>query len=129
MIAENKVFWAAIEQETDNQNEWIPNAKQTAALGFALDPETGMAWQAVLADAEALLNGQLLIDYWRISPAGGINVKKMFMDPPAVDIVTWVQGAGLLPYMERGPVITNDSLRRFEDLTPGNPLLFSFLFN
>ena len=129
MIAENKTFWAAVEKETDDVNEWIPNAQQTAALGFTLPPETGAAWQAVLADAEALLNGDLLIEYWRIAPAGGVNIKKMFMDPPAVDIVTWVQGSGLLPYLERGPVVTNDSLRQFEAMTPGNPLMFSFLFN
>ncbi|PCJ73870.1 MAG: hypothetical protein COA53_11290 [Rhodobacteraceae bacterium] len=129
MIAENKVFWAGIETETDNFNEWIPNRNQTAALGFELDPDTGAVWQEILADAEALLNGELLINYWRISPAGGVNVQKLFMDPPPVDIVTWVQGAGLLPYLERGPVITAANLRRFEELTAGNPLLFSFLFN
>ena len=129
MIAENKTFWAALDTETDNLNEWIPNAKQTAALGFEMHPATGMAWQAVLADAEALLNGDLLIEYWRISPAGGVNVKKMFMDPPVVDIVTWVQGSGLLPYLERGPVITGDSLSRFEDMTGGNIFMMSFLLN
>jgi len=129
MIAENKVFWAAVAQETDNEREWIPNDNQTAALGFELSPGTGAAWQAVLADVEALLNGDLLIEYWRISPAGGVNVKKLFMDPPVVDIVTWVQGSGLLPYLERGPVISGDSLRRFEELTGGNPFLISFLLN
>ncbi|WP_457650456.1 hypothetical protein [Profundibacter sp.] len=129
MIAENKVFWAAVAQETDNEREWIPNDKQTAALGFELAPGTGAAWQAVLADVEALLNGDLLIEYWRISPAGGVNVKKLFMDPPVVDIVTWVQGSGLLPYLERGPVISGDSLNRFDDLTGGNPFLISFLLN
>ena len=129
MIAENKVFWAAVAQETDNDREWIPNDKQTAALGFELAPGTGAAWQAVLADAEALLNGDLLIEYWRISPAGGVNVKKLFMDPPVVDIVTWVQGSGLLPYLERGPVISGDSMRQFEELTGGNPFLISFMLN
>jgi hypothetical protein len=129
MIAENKVFWAAVAQETDNEREWIPNDKQTAALGFELGPGTGAAWQAVLADVEALLNGDRLIEYWRISPAGGVNVKKLFMDPPVVDIVTWVQGSGLLPYLERGPVISGDSLNRFDDMTGGNPFLISFLLN
>ena len=129
MIAQNKLFWAAVAQETDNEREWIPNDNQTAALGFELAPGTGAAWQAVLADAEALLNGDLLIEYWRISPAGGVNVKKLFMDPPVVDIVTWVQGSGLLPYLERGPVISGKSLRRFDELSGGNPFLISFLLN
>ncbi|WP_428539813.1 hypothetical protein [Profundibacter sp.] len=129
MIAQNKLFWAAVAQETDNEREWIPNDNQTAALGFEFPKGTGAAWQGVLANAEALLNGDLLIEYWRISPAGGVNVKKLFMDPPVVDIVTWVQGSGLLPYLERGPVISGDSLRRFEDLTGGNIFLMSFLLN
>ncbi len=129
MIAENKTFWAKLALETDNEREWIPNDNQTAALGFDLPPGTGDAWQAVLADAEALLNGDLLIEYWRISPAGGVNVKKMFMNPPVVDIVTWVQGSGLLPYLERGPIITEDSLSQFEDITGGNVFMMSFLLN
>lgn len=129
MIAQNKLFWAALELETDNVKEWIPNSKQTAALGFEMPAETGVAWQAVLADAEALLNGDLLVDYWRTSPTAGVNVKKMFMDPPVVDIVTWVQGSGLLPYLERGPIITANSLNQFDDLTGGNIFLFSFLLN
>ncbi len=129
MIAENKVFWAAVAQETDNEREWIPNDNQTAALGFELAPGTGAAWQAVLADVEALLNGDLLIEYWRISPAGGVNVKKLFMDPPVVDIVTWVQGSGLLPYLERGPVISSKNLEEFDELTGGNIFLMSFMLN
>ncbi|AXX99016.1 hypothetical protein [Profundibacter amoris] len=129
MISENKVFWAAVAQETDNEREWIPNDNQTAALGFKLAPGTGAAWQAVLADVEALLNGDLLIEYWRISPAGGVNVKKLFMDPPVVDIVTWVQGSGLLPYLERGPVISSRNLEEFDELTGGNIFLMSFMLN
>ena len=129
LIAENKIFWTAVAQETDNEREWIPNDNQTAALGFELPPGTGAAWQAVLADVEALLNGDLLIEYWRISPAGGVNVKKLFMDPPVVDIVTWVQGSGLLPYLERGPVIDSYSLDQMDDLTGGNIFMMSFLLN
>jgi len=129
MIAENKTFWVAVAAESDNEREWIPNDNQTAALGFEFAPGTGAAWQAVLADAEALLNGDLLIEYWRISPAGGVNVKKLFMDPPVVDIVTWVQGSGLLPYLERGPIIDGSSLNQMDALTGGNIFLMSFLLN
>ena len=129
MITENKTFWATVAKETDNEREWIPNDNQTAALGFKLAKGTGAAWQAVLADVEALLNGDLLIEYWRISPAGGVNVKKLFMDPPVVDIVTWVQGSGLLPYLERGPVISSRNLEEFDELTGGNIFLMSFMLN
>lgn len=129
MIAQNKLFWAGVAAETDNENEWIPNANQTAALGFTLPAGTAETWQALLGDAEALLNGDLLISYWRIAPVGGINLKKLFIDPPVVDIVTWIQGAGLLPYMERGPTINATNLRNFERMVAGDTLLYSLLFN
>lgn len=129
MISENKAFWAGIEAETDNLNEWIPNAKQTAALGFELPPEASQAWQAVLGDVEAMLNGDLLIPYWRLGDVGGVNMQKLFRDPPVFDLVTWIQGHGLLPYLERGPVITPDSINQFDQLTGGDMMLFSFLFN
>ncbi len=129
MIAENKIFWAGIEAETDNVNEWIPNANQTAALGFELPPEASMAWQVILDDVESMLNGDLLIPFWRLGAAGGVNMQKLFMDPPVFDLVTWIQGYGLLPYLERGPVITPDNINQFEELTGGDIMLFSFLFN
>ncbi|WP_456386643.1 hypothetical protein [Profundibacter sp.] len=129
MIAENKTFWAGIDAETDNANEWIPNANQTSALGIEQPPEAGMAWQVILDDVEAMLNGDLLIPYWRLGAVGGVNVQKLFLDPPTFDIVTWVQGHGLLPYLERGPLITPDSFEQFEALTGGNLLPLSFLFN
>jgi len=129
MIAENKTFWAGIEAETDNVNEWIPNPNQTAALGFDLPPEASMAWQVILGDVESLLKGDLLIPYWRLGTAGGVNMQKLFLDPPVFDIVTWIQGHGLLPYLQRGPVITDDSINQFDALTGGDIMLFSFLFN
>ncbi|MEE9454489.1 MAG: hypothetical protein V3V13_08935 [Paracoccaceae bacterium] len=129
MIAENKVFWRAVAAEKDNINEWIPNKTQTAALGFELPADTSETWQALLKDAEDLLNGDLLVSYWRIAPVGGINLKKLFMDPPVVDIVTWIQGAGLLEYMEQGPTVTDTNFRRFSRMVSGDTLLFSLLFN
>ncbi len=129
MIRDNRIFWTRLEAETDDRDEWIPNARQHAALGYDMPPRTGAAWQTLLAEGEDILNGKLLIPYWRISPAGGVNVKKLFMDPPPVDIVTWVQGAGLLPYLERGPVAQPDNLRAFERLVAGKSGLYALLFN
>lgn len=129
MIAQNRLFWAKVGEEDDNTLEWIPNATQTAALGFELPPETGQVWQEVLADTEAVLTGERLVPFWRTAPAGGVDVHAMFMDPPAVDIVTWVQGAGLLPYMKRGPLANSRNLRIFERMISGDAMLFVFLLN
>jgi len=83
----------------------------------------------VLQDGEDILNGKLLIPFWRINPAGGVNVRKMFEEPTGVDIVGWVQGYGLLPYLEQGPVANGESLRAFERLVSGRSPLFAVLFN
>lgn len=34
MVRHNRRFWALVEAETDNENEWIPNPKQSSALGL-----------------------------------------------------------------------------------------------
>ncbi|PWJ21661.1 hypothetical protein [Jannaschia seohaensis] len=129
MIDRNRAFWALVDAETDNAFEWIPNESQEASLGFALPPETSAVWRGVLADAEAVLKGELLVPHWRISPGGGINVAKMVVDPPAFDLVTWIQGSGLTPYMEPGPQVTWESYARFTAMFRGEAVLFMVLLN
>lgn len=129
MIEHNKVFWAEVAAETDDKLEWIPNANQTAALGFTLPEGIADTWQAILSDGEQMLKGELLVSYWRIAPAGGVNVQKLFENPPVVDIVDWVQGAGLLPYLERGPTLSARNFRQFERMLSGDTLLYALLFN
>ena len=129
MIRQNKAFWAAVALETDNTYEWIPNKNQTAALGFDLPDGAAETWQAVLNDAEMLLRGELLVSFWRVEPVGGVNIKALFENPPVVDIVDWVQGAGLIPYIERGPVASSRNIRLFERMFSGDAVLFALLFN
>ncbi len=129
MIAANRAFWAGIARETDDENEWIPNERQHAALGFELPAGTADAWLAVLEDARAVLEGERLVPFWRIDPAGGINIKRLMEDPPAGDLAGWIQGWSLVPYMERGPLIGDENLRRFQALVAGRALLMAFLLN
>ena len=60
MLAQNRIFWDALERETDNDREWIANPSQTSALGITLDEGTIQAWKNVLDDAQAVLEGRLL---------------------------------------------------------------------
>lgn len=129
MIERNREFWALLEQENDNSFEWIPNASQEASLGFDLPAETGSVWQLVLADAEAVLNGELLVAHWRTEPGGGVNVAKLLADAPAFDIVTWVQGSGLAPYFEKGPLVNWENYSRFTAMFSGDAVLFMVLLN
>lgn len=129
MITENRRFWALVEAESDNGAEWVPNDRQTSGLGLPMPPGTGARWQAVLADAEKLLKGDLLIPHWRMGAEAGINLRRMFEDPAPVDLITWIQGEGLLPWAEKGPRATADSWRDFERLVQGDGILFAVFLN
>ena len=129
MIQDNRRFWRLVEAEADNNQEWVPNDAQTSALGLPMPPGTGKRWQAVLADAEAILEGRLLIPHWRMGAEAGLNLKKIFENPPAVDIITFAQGEGLLPYAEKGPRATAQSWWDFADLLQGDEMLFAVFLN
>ncbi len=129
MVQANRAFWEAVKAETDDAEEWIPNGAQSAALGFDMPPETGDVWLAVLDDAEAVLSGELLFGHWRLGEGAGINVARLIEDPPAVDIVTWLQGEALVPFMERGEVASWESTRRFTSMFRGEAALFMILLN
>lgn len=129
MITENRRFWALLAQETDNTGEWIPNEAQASGLGIFMPAGTADRWQAVLADAEKLLKGEALIPHWRFGAEAGINVKKLFEDPPPVDLITWIQGEGLLPYAEKGPQLSAAAWRDFESLVQGDSMLFAVFLN
>ncbi len=129
MITENRRFWKLVEAETDNDSEWVPNDRQVSGMGLTMPPGTGTRWQAVLADAEALLRGELLIPHWRYGAEAGINLRKMFEAPVPVDMITWVQGEGLLPFAEKGPRASPLAWNEFTQMVQGDSLLFAVFLN
>lgn len=129
MIAENRAFWTAVESETDDASEWLPNARQTSALGLALPPETGATWLSVLADGEALLKGEKLIPYWRTGDGAGVNFARLFTDPAPIDLKDWIQGTGALPYLEQGTLVSAENWRSFEAMMGGDAMLLSVWLN
>ncbi|WP_128515060.1 hypothetical protein [Tabrizicola thermarum] len=129
MIQENRRFWSLVTLETDNTGEWVPNDTHTSGLGLRMPPGTGARWQAVLANAEKALKGELLIPHWRFGAEAGINLKKAFETPPAVDLITWIQGEGLLPYAEKGPLMSGQAWRDFSDIVQGDAMLFAVFLN
>lgn len=129
MIQDNRRFWSLVALEADNSGEWVPNDRQVSGLGLTMPPGTGDRWQAVLADAEKLLKGELLIPHWRFGAEAGINLRKAFENPPPVDLITWIQGEGLLPYAEKGPQMSMQSWRDFEEFVQGDAMLFAVFLN
>lgn len=129
MIAENRRFWARVAAETDNDREWLPNARQVSGLGVTLPPETAVLWQAVLEDAEAVLKGEKLIPYWRTGDLGGINLQKVFLEPRPVDVAGWIQGWAALPYLQQGPLVSAETWARFSAMMTGDAMLFALWLN
>ena len=129
MIAENRRFWTMVATETDNDREWLPNDRQTSALGITVPQGTGARWLAVLDDLDALLSGTKLLPYWRLGDGAGINVARFFEDPRPFDLVGWIQGDAALPYLEIGPLVTTESWAAFENLLTGDSLLFAIYLN
>lgn len=138
MIDENRAFWRLVALETDDDAEWIPNPGQKSALGGAtLSKEAAEAWGEVLADAEAMLKGELLIPHWRYGPsedAGpdatvGVNLRKVLEEPRSFDLMLWIQGAGAAPYLERGPLISPRSLDNFARLVQGDAMAYALWLN
>jgi len=129
MVAENRLFWARVATETDNDREWLPNDSQQSALGIPVPPGTGTAWLAVLSDLAAVLTGEKLEPYWRVGGEAGVNIRAFFDDPRPVDLAGWLQGWGAVPYLQKGPLISLDSLNAFDALTSGQTMLFAIYLN
>ena len=129
MVTDNRRFWTLVDKETDDANEWLPNARQKSALGLDLPGDTGARWQEVLADLEAMLNGEKLVPYWRLDGPVGVNMKRVFLEPAPIDVVGWIHGWAAAPYLENGALISADSWNRFEGMMQGNAMLMAIYLN
>lgn len=128
-VGQNRIFWTRVAAETDNQAEWLPNDKQTSALGPTVPPGTGAVWQGVLADGEALLKGEKLVPYWRSGDGAGINLAKVFTEPRPVDVPGWIQGWAAMPYYQAGETVSAENWGRFESLIGGDAMLMGLWLN
>lgn len=147
VIATARLSWNAIEQETDNDNEWIPNAQQeSAAGGMRVGREMIARWRQFLDEIEAILQGRKLIPFWRGTPGGanlffnsprdvpvhpelGINVRRIFTEPRRLDLALWLQGTGLQPYLETGDRTDAKTWMEITDAFGDEFLLFLLWFN
>ncbi len=129
MIADNQSFWARVATETDNKLEWIPNPRQTSALPLEFPADTGARWRDVLAEAEAVLKGDLLVPHWRLGDGAGINLALAMQNPPEIDIISIIQGEGILPFAQVGPRMSGQSLSNFADMLGGDAVLYMIVLN
>ena len=79
-----------IRAETDDDHEWLPNAKQKGVLGLPVSDQMIDRWLEAVNELEGLLKGERLLPSLLLGFIGpdtggkGLNVKTLLADPPTV---------------------------------------------
>lgn len=111
----NRETWRFIRAETDNDHEWLPHPKQTSVFQLPVRDDMIDAWLGAVGELEALLEGKKLMFYIgnQNNDVRGINMKKLFEDPPAeLDWEkVWREGPAE-KYLEKGEFINVGTLLR-----------------
>ncbi len=105
MIALSRASWQAAVRESDDDNEWLPNAQQTPPFpGFEMTTARIDGWHRILDELEANLEGRTLLPHWRINAPDtkAINVRRVFDEPRTFDFWLWFTGPAAVPYLEDG---------------------------
>jgi len=141
MIRTSRESWMRIQAETDDDQEWLPNPRQTGVLQIPVTQEMIDGWRGVLVEMEDLLEGRKLVPFWRdhvrflgpmnpvLQEGRGINLKRFFEEPTEFDLVLFIQGSGALPYVERGQLSHPETWRNLQRLFRGQFFGFAVWFN
>jgi hypothetical protein len=134
-VAQAKEMWQFILAETDDDNEWIPNPKQTGVMNVKVTQQMVDVWLECLDEIDQLLKGKKLIPFWRGKQGErGVNLRRLFTEPRTFDAVEWVQGTAATPYLEKGTftrLSDPDVATKFSEVFGGpfGILGFGFWFN
>lgn len=124
----NRKTWAAVNSETDNDREWLPNPRQQGVLsGVPVTTETVASWLDFVETFEKVLDGKLLVPHWRFEK--GVNLKRLLTESKEFDLVLWATGHAALPFLEDGPVADRQMWMRATRGLGGNFLMYAFYFN
>jgi len=128
MIGLSRQSWDAIEAETDDDLEWLPNARQKSPFAsLQVSAEQIAAWRGVMDQAELVVDGEKLVPHWRFSR--GFNLARVFDEPQPLDVVLWITGPAALPYLEDGPVSTSADWEKMVEAFGGRFGIFAVWFN
>jgi len=125
-------MWELVEAETDNDREWIPNPRQRPPFsGGEVSAEMIVGWHEFLDEAEAILDGKMLVPFWRgKSPKRGVNIHRFFVEPSDFDLVLWFHGSGAVKYLQDDlPVTSPQTWERFQRIFRGEFIGFAIWFN
>ncbi len=128
MFALSRLNWDAILAETDDDHEWVPSPRQTAVFpDMEVTEDQVAAWLSMLDQADAVLDGRLLVPHWRFSQ--GINLGKVFTEPTTFDLILWITGPAAVPYLQNGPIMTGEDWNDMGDAFGGSFATYLFWFN
>ena len=119
--------WRHILAEGDDDNEWIPNPRQTNRFPLPVDQGRVDAWLSAMAQFEEVLDGRKLVPHWRFDK--GVNLRRALTAHKTFDLVLWVTGTGLAPFLEDGPVLTSNEWNEITALLEGNFFGYAVWFN
>ncbi|MEO1708665.1 MAG: hypothetical protein AAFR70_00200 [Pseudomonadota bacterium] len=107
----NRQTWALARAETDNDREWLPNAKQTAPFGSQpVSNDVVDAWIATLDTVRGILVGDKLVRHPRFHR--GVNLARFLKETRRIDVFLIGTGHALSPYLETGkPVVDADTFQ------------------
>ena len=127
----SREMWMALAEETDNDREWIPNSRQTTLVSpFRPTNRTIAAWEEILDESEAILDGRKLLPFWRGEAKDrGFNVKRFLTEPKDLDLILFIHGSGALSHVERGEVTSFEKWRQFQEAFGGDLFGFAIWFN
>ena len=131
VVALSRSSWKFILAETDDDHEWVPNPKQSTIVPETkVTDEMVQGWTEFLDEFSAILAGKKLAPFWRgDNPKLGLNVRRIMTDPRPFDLVLWIQGTALVPYLEEGEVTKPDTWTRFNRIFRGEFIGFAIWFN
>jgi hypothetical protein len=130
MLSLSRQSWKAILAETDDDDEWVPNPKQTSVIPNArVSTEMVDGWHDFITEAEDLLAGKKLIPFWRSKSGLGVNLRRVLAEPRPFDLVLWIQGTAATPYLEKGPLTEPATWNRFMRIFQGEFIGYALWFN
>lgn len=104
-VSNAKEMWKHYHAEMDNDLEWIPNPRQKGVMQVGVSQQMVDTWLETVDEADQVLAGKKLIPFWRgDNPRRGVNLKRVFFEPRAIDPILWVQGTAATPYLDEGQI-------------------------
>lgn len=124
----NENTWRLARAETDNDREWLPNAKQIPPFEApVLSDEIIDSWLMTTRLAEDVLAGRKLLPHPRFRQ--GVNLRTLLANAEVIDPVLIVTGHMLVPYLEDGDIVDQRTWSTLTSPMGRNWSLFAAWFN